>query len=367
VEQQLRAVVQQLLSTASIGQADVTAVLLDGLLAADSNLTWPLKQTLARLGLESKTASGGAAVVAAAVGDAASGASLLSAAELDSSKQYLQLDEGWKIAHLLPVADGALLGGGVGLRVLWDEAQAAAQSEADVQVVCLRDARLWKEDLGPIPPRAFAAPRSITKGFKWGSRVATGAGEGGGHANDTSPSQPVGAYPRVQLLQRLGGQWRSLKTLSPLAPPSEVEAGGAGVGVKEVLESCELRVTVDAATGALGLQQTRGLTVSESRTALLRRVGLICVLLLPFLLVGLFYFGTQAQGWYATRQHSLWLTEFYAQHAPEKLKDPAYVARTVHKYRGKMFLLWRGLERTYDVKWPAPHSILDTGSMASEL
>jgi len=49
----------------------------------------------------------------------------------------------------------------------------------------------------------------------------------------------------------------------------------------------------------------------------------------------------------------------------QKLADPDYVARTVAKYKGRMFLLWRGLERTYKVKWQPPHSILDSGASSA--
>jgi hypothetical protein len=35
------------------------------------------------------------------------------------------------------------------------------------------------------------------------------------------------------------------------------------------------------------------------------------------------------------------------------------VARTAAKYKGRMFLLWRNLERAYKVKWPAPPGVLD--------
>jgi hypothetical protein len=44
------------------------------------------------------------------------------------------------------------------------------------------------------------------------------------------------------------------------------------------------------------------------------------------------------------------------------LKDPAFVPRTLAKYKGRMFLLWRGLERTYKIKWHPPHSIVDDSS-----
>jgi hypothetical protein len=35
------------------------------------------------------------------------------------------------------------------------------------------------------------------------------------------------------------------------------------------------------------------------------------------------------------------------------------VARTIAKYKGRMFLLWRNLERTYRVKWAPPSSIVE--------
>lgn len=53
---------------------------------------------------------------------------------------------------------------------------------------------------------------------------------------------------------------------------------------------------------------------------------------------------------------------YYSSFCAQKLKDPQYVARTISKYEGRMFQLWRGLERTYKVKWQPPQSILDSSS-----
>ena len=33
---------------------------------------------------------------------------------------------------------------------------------------------------------------------------------------------------------------------------------------------------------------------------------------------------------------------------------------TLERYKGKMFVLWRKLEKTYDVKVPPPERILDS-------
>jgi hypothetical protein len=58
----------------------------------------------------------------------------------------------------LPVADGAVLGRDLGVRVLWElaqEQQSQSQGQgqdSDVQVIAV-GTRLWKEDAGVIPPR----------------------------------------------------------------------------------------------------------------------------------------------------------------------------------------------------------------------
>jgi hypothetical protein len=56
----------------------------------------------------------------------------------------------------LPVADGAVLGRDLGVRVLWELAQEqqsqGQEQNSDVQVIAV-GTRLWKEDAGVIPPR----------------------------------------------------------------------------------------------------------------------------------------------------------------------------------------------------------------------
>lgn len=43
------------------------------------------------------------------------------------------------------------------------------------------------------------------------------------------------------------------------------------------------------------------------------------------------------------------------------------MGRTIAKYKGRMFLLWRALERTYKVKWQPPHSVLDHSGASSTI
>ena len=51
----------------------------------------------------------GRGIIASEANDTVSGACILSAAELDSSKQYIHSEDGsWNLCYLLPVADGFL-------------------------------------------------------------------------------------------------------------------------------------------------------------------------------------------------------------------------------------------------------------------
>lgn len=85
----------------------------------------------------------------------------------------------------------------------------------------------------------------------------------------------------------------------------------------EPVESCALHVRVDPGTGTVAAVQTKGATTSESRSALWGRVQLVCVLVLPFLLIALWYYSGYITEWYTDRQHAAWLADFYAKNAPE--------------------------------------------------
>ena len=46
---------------------------------------------------------------------------------------------------------------------------------------------------------------------------------------------------------------------------------------------------------------------------------------------------------------------------PQKLEEsPQLVADTLSRYRGKLFVLWRKLEKSYDVKFAPPQRIVDS-------
>jgi hypothetical protein len=53
------------------------------------------------------------------------------------------------------------------------------------------------------------------------------------------------------------------------------------------------------------------------------------------------------------------LLDFYEKNSPDKLSDTLFLSKTLTKYEGKMFLLWRTLERSYNVKWAPPRGVLE--------
>jgi hypothetical protein len=73
-----------------------------------------------------------------------------------SSSTLLHVDGSLLLLPQLPVADGAVLGRDLGVRVLWELAQEqqsqGQEQNSDVQVIAV-GTRLWKEDAGVIPPR----------------------------------------------------------------------------------------------------------------------------------------------------------------------------------------------------------------------
>jgi hypothetical protein len=45
-----------------------------------------------------------------------------------------------------------------------------------------------------------------------------------------------------------------------------------------------------------------------------------------------------------------WLSEFYREHAPEKLENMTHIRLAVNRYKGKLWVLQRSLEDKYKVK-----------------
>lgn len=91
----------------------------------------------------------------------------------------------------------------------------------------------------------------------------------------------------------------------------------ASEGAEAPVESCVLEVRVDAFTGAVTATQTKGRCLAEASASFWGRLQVAFVLLLPFLLIGLYYLYSYASDWYTTHQHTAWLVDFYEKNAPE--------------------------------------------------
>jgi len=319
--------------------------------------------------------SGGSREAACAVGGC-----LLSAAELDSSKQYLLQRRGdrdrWAIAHQLPLADSLLQAGAVGLRIdYWGDDQ-----PRPVQEVFRRHCRLWKADLGPLPASCDAGPALLLH-FRWHTpwtRLGDLLGALRGLLWARPPSRnpawlPDGdrlpqrlGWPKVRVLEKRDGAWRIIKTLTPLAARLKTGAGREGEGPEgeegpqEPVDCCDLELSVDPATGLVKIVDSKGPRLSESRRLRQMWLALLLLVLLPSLLLLLWLAWGRLTDLYASRLQTQWLRDFYRTHAPDKLRaDPDLVSRTVHKYKGRMFLLWRKLEKAYKVKLAAPYGAVE--------
>lgn len=333
-----------LLSQAALTTKDIAVVILDG--EAQSYEAAALKTTSSQC-------------FKATESDAAMGASILAAAELDSTKMYLELEGEWTIIYQLPVADGILQSVDVGLYVEEDEEdlQVALKSKAgSVEIACAADRRLFKADLGRVRSTAASvvAPVVVRKEFQGGSAYFPS-----GHKH----SKCKLGWPKLHILQRPrtagagGDQWEVIASCSPLSSSVAREEGQAPV--QERVQTCSVVVEMDSATGLVKVTETKSPTMRQIRAKHLWIFQLLLFVFLPFLLYGAWKVFSFFSAWYVTSQHKAWLVGFYAANAPEKLQDPEYIMKTLKKYEGKMFLLYRSLERTYQVKWHPPTSIVD--------
>ena len=377
----LHSLFDDLLRRASVDATCVDAIVCDG-----NDLQLPVTKLV--LGGNDRKVP----ILSAGEHDAVRGGCLLSAAELESSKNYLQQNDKWVLAFLLPVADG-FMSRQVGIQTTTDA--------GEKQVECVfSSGRLWKADVGPLKPGALKKQSSsITKTFVhvldkrrggllslswlWGKAKAVAGGASDVHV--------VTSDFCLTLVERASSDsdWTPIggKDIRPLHKDG-VEVVGS-----------TLQLHIDPATGLVTYTDTKGKTLAEVNSDFWWWVQFFLAVLGILALLSSFFLFGHYQEWSLTRQHTAWLVGFYKKHAPDKLNDKEYVARTIkvkttvamlafyqsttddanfsfafifmffialllllllfQKYQGKMFLLWRGLERTYNTKYPAPPSILE--------
>eukprot|EP01038_Epipyxis_sp_PR26KG_P009324 gene9324-12562_t len=364
----LKTITSDLFQLASLQQdaknIEISAVIVDGWLIGNKSLLTSLSSIVS-------TSKG---IFEPKPEDAAVGASLLSAAELDSSKQYLQLETGeWKIAYQLPIADN-IINNDFAIQVIANEKEKVEimSKPLDSFPSFASGSRVWKSQAGPFNVNHTMNPSSLVhkSEFKYGSLY-----------NPFRSNAPSTTYPMIRIMQKSSihewktestsiisdenhmisknNLWNEVKVVYPMsnyAKPTPL-----------VVESCQCVIQADPHTGQILVTETKGISTNEKRQIHLRYLQLILLLLLPFFAIAGYYLLGYCMEQYETYQHMNWLKDFYAKNAPEKLSDPTYVARTIKKYKGKMFLLWRALEKTYKVKWTPPASIVDGNGNTIEL
>ena len=261
--------------------------------------------------------------------DAVQGGCLLSAAELDSSKQYAMLEDGsWTTLYQLPVADG-LLTSDIGWRVC-----ASEKDTGTAELVFTAGTRMIKKDVGVVGSNLLSMP--VTVGKK---------------EFENKSKDEKGTWPRLELLSRLDSKssWNVFATTSPLS------AGGDDGGV----ENCTLVLNLDPATGHVRPVVHRGRllrTLRRSRQWWIR-AGLTIVMILSFVASVKFAFDWKEKRDF--QQKVDWLVDFYREHAPEKLENMTQVERTISHFQGKLWSLQKQLETKYKVKMlkKAPEAI----------
>ena len=103
----------------------------------------------------------------------------------------------------LPVADGVILGRDIGVRVIWDAQQQAQQlgRDAALDMIFRAGARLWKEDLGVIPPGEGADTSTMSLVYKREFK-AKESGVAASADGTTRTVRPGTGWPKVQILER---------------------------------------------------------------------------------------------------------------------------------------------------------------------
>ena len=263
------------------------------------------------------------------------GGCILSAAELDSSKQYMNLEEGQVLAYQFSIADSCC-SEEIGMSIENSKGEAAV-----VEQIYSSGDRIWKNDHGPIRPGMISNVRSCThtRTLKWGSVYFRSK-------NDYKTGWPV---MRLHHRKKGCGDWIPFREIRPLLDE----------GTGQPVESCSTTVQMNAHSGEVVCTLTKGNKVSDIKgrhTIYLQIMGL---LLLLAALVAAFFLLRMYYKYSVRQKHVAWLVRFYSKNAPDKLKDMVSIERTIDKYNDKMFVLWRTLERTYNIKWPAPEDILD--------
>ena len=263
--------------------------------------------------------------------DAANGSCLLSAAELRSSKLYMNTFNGRvKLCFLLPVADG-YLSYSVGVQ---KELQDGTKNE--VELLFESGLRLPKQ-VGPARSTSMLIKKPVSLHFEQNSAFSNIASE----------------FPKVHVLQKLeresASEWSLVKTFHPLNRDGDA------------VMACDMSVSIDASTLVVKVEKSvDGKLVKDVK-------GWYVKILYFFLFILLCVSSKFGYGYFKKRSELAafdadvqWLVDVYTQVNPDKLKDDANTPRRiVTKYRNtdKMWMLHRKIEKEYGVKQKKPPSL----------
>lgn len=280
--------------------------------------------------------------------DPAKGGAILTAAELDSSKQYIEVEEDHSIlVHSLSIAEDVM---STSIGMLYVESEDMENSlggdtnkvEGSIQCIYPAGTVIRKTDVGPVR-KQVTMPTVEPKDFCDGTVSFFGS---------HNPSYQSPAYPKLLLVQLEPKRatpdctdeagvyhWRPVTDVgfplltdngrSLLKAMRKFAKDGKDCKVekysfqKQALLSCKINFRVNESHGLLTLEHAQGHKVAEKVKAksqvakIVYTVGFICMLVLFYFAYGV-YLDNENH-----RQDVEWLTNFYEKHSP---KVSGYVA-----------------------------------------
>ena len=210
------------------------------------------------------------------------------------------------------------------------------------------ESRVWKTDTGP-PRKGRKTLPKIERVYTWGPVLDIFRKKGA-----VPPNHYALGWPKLTLVESKEGKSEEvIKKITPLC--SKLDDG------KEVaITECTLFLSIDTNSGTANISERSKDSVSNARSWywLLFQVG--CVVALIIIAILLLYYSSDIISAYNYRKDEAWLRDFYEKNAPEKLEgDPMMIKNLMDKHYKKMFVLWRKLQQTYEVKWKPPYSIVE--------
>eukprot|EP01041_Mallomonas_annulata_P000885 gene885-1717_t len=307
---------------------------------------------------ENNNSSNGTAALSDSLkrGDAARGACLLTASQLDSSRIYLRADKhaDWKMQYMLPIGVQCV-SHSYGIKTTGSTAEDRSNATAVTTTTLYEPGdrvAFWSPTAAVGPSWMLKMESTRVKDVKLFEYLSAS----GSSTKDAISVRAAGKGEdlKVVICERKAmdkGPWDPMTTVQPLVVKDSN-------GSDSLTTRRAASFKVDKLTGLVVVQLSADAkAISDVRR---QRWTLLAVLVGLVSLLCLVYFGINYSAMSAKRERVQWINDFYSKHAPEKLSDPKFATRLADKYADNMFVLWRSLEKTYKVKWTPPSSILQS-------